>query len=311
MGWPSFGIKSKTPETRVIRVCIAVIIILIGLVGISYFVAAYTEKKDFFVYFGNNEPLNSYRDEELTAVINNNNYVDSHKLSLYGLSSTSSIFASLFSDNDGDSISHQGITFSNGGQLQPQTGSPIETQVTINSMALGSYNGWFYIIDQNNYSLPINISTPPMIIQSILIIMIGAATAIAFLEIDKIVKKKHYGKTKNTLQIEIANAQANIANLAGIAKATEESKIAIKSQEAAVVDAKKRALDDRFSGRAGKARQAILNLASGLFAVIVGLLAFINNDYVISIVDLNFQEAIVLFGLGAGISSLKDLVARI
>jgi hypothetical protein len=47
-----------------------------------------------------------------------------------------------------------------------------------------------------------------------------------------------------------------------------------------------------------------------LFAAIVGVIAFLNNIYVTSIVELNFQDVIILFGLGAGISSIKALLDR-
>jgi hypothetical protein len=313
-------------ETTVILICILAIIVLSVYVAASYHYFSTMENKAYSVAFGNNETFNFYRDGDLTAILSNNEN-NSQSLSLYGFGTTtppqSRIFASLFSDMDNDIIDFGDIVFD--GQrvlpLQVHPDRPTISQVSVRNLDLGLYHGWFYITGQKNYSIPITISTVPMLGQSILIILIGSISAIAILELQKYAKRKNMPKKKQELYEEIedinAYTDAYISGVAGPINPNEEALLwsattqrESKMQAVALAESKEKDLKNRYSGLAAKLRQAALSLAPMLFAAIVGVIAFLNNIYVTSIVELNFQDVIILFGLGAGISSIKALLDR-
>jgi hypothetical protein len=308
-------------EIKVILLCIYGIEVLTISVVLSYYSFSIIENKTYSVAFGNNETFNFYREGDLTAIISNNG-ANSQSLSLYGLSTTTppqpTIFASLFSDMDNDIIGFENIVFDDQRvlPLQVHADRPTISQVSVRHLDLGLYHGWFYITGQKNYSIPITISTVPMLGQSILIIVIGAISAIAILELQKYAKRKNMRKKKQDLYKEIANidAYAYIKRVTETINPYVEALLRIqkesKIEAAALADSKEKDLENRYSGLAAQFRQAALSLAPMLFAAIVGATAFLNNNYVTSIVELNFQDVMILFGLGAGISSIKALFDR-
>jgi hypothetical protein len=311
-------------ETKVITVCILAIIVLIIFIATSYLHLSIIENKEYSVAFGNTDTFNFYKDGDLTTVSNNED--NSKSLSLYGLSTVvlpeSKIFASLFSDKDNDIINFEDIVFGNQrvSPLQVDSDRPTIVQVSVKNLDLGLYHGWFYITGPQNYSIPITISTVPMLVQSVLIIIIGAISTIAILELKKYVDRKNKFKTRDALYEEIGGKGGLDDNIIGFSQsadpADEELLLSAKIQReskmqaAILADLKGKDMKYRYSGLAAKLRQAALSLVPGLFAIIVGVAAFLNNDYVISIVELNFQDVIILFGLGAGIESIKALFDR-
>jgi hypothetical protein len=267
-------------EIKVILLCISAIEVLTIFVVLSYLHFSTIENKTYSVAFGNKETFNFYRDGNLTAILSNNEN-NSQSLDLYGLSTTtppqSRIFASLFSDTDNDIIDFGDIVFDDQRvfPLQVHADRPTISQVSVRNLDLGLYHGWFYITGQINYSIPITISTVPMLGQSILIIVIGSISAIAILELDKYAKRKNMPKIRQDLYKEIEDIDAYTSEVTGTTNPNEEALLwsAITQREskmaaAALADSKEKDLENRYSGLTAQLRQAALSLAPMLFAAI-------------------------------------------
>lgn len=173
----------------------------------------------------------------------------------------------------------------------------------------GSYDGWLNIKGQTNqHIIPINVSSPPMLPQALIIVLIGSVSSIAFWD------DIHYYGRKNT-QVKnrvIENKADEIFKEAGsepdhlkrnslLQRATN-----LKNQR----DSKRSKEKSLYETEAGTAKVTISAAASSAFGIIVALLGLLNNDYLLGITFLNYQDIAVLFGLGFGATSLKELIIK-
>lgn len=83
-----------------------------------------------------------------------------------------------------------------------------------------------------------------------------------------------------------------------------------KTRTAVRLQREVKSLQNRYTDLVAKIRQAALDFIPGLFALILGTIVFLNNGYVTSLVTLNIQDVMILFGLGAGISAVKLVFDR-
>jgi len=112
------------------------------------------------------------------------------------------------------------------------------------------------------------------------------------LELDKYANRKNKGKQREDLYNEIDYIDDNIegfttqndVTLLNNAIVQKES----KTRAASLIEMKEKALEHRYDSPLAKIKQAVLDLVPGLFAVILGIIAFLNDSYVTNIINLNF-----------------------
>jgi hypothetical protein len=177
---------------------------------------------------------------------------------------------------------------------------------------LGEYHGWFVFPGANSFSIPVTLSTPPLYAQSIMIISIGALTSIIMIELTKHANKK-MDEEKNTLarqELNIAGVQPGDPAFVGLLPSEQTYIINLKRDEI-ISENKIKAYDARYAGPAAVAKNALLSLVPGIFALLIAILGFVNNDMIGKIIEFNFQNILALFILGLGIESTKLVFDRV
>lgn len=168
---------------------------------------------------------------------------------------------------------------------------PLSSVSIDGKIELGSYSDWYYISGKKNYSIPVTISTLPLTIQAMLVIVIGSTTAIAILELDKYAKRGNKTTQLGDMTNEISRIDRAVAILSNQQEIDmlphEEKVIREQKAKAARLEMEASSLKNRYTGLVSKLRQAVLDLVPGLFALILGTITFLNNSYVTNLVAQN------------------------
>jgi hypothetical protein len=173
----------------------------------------------------------------------------------------------------------------------------------------GLYYGWLTIRGSaNEHIIPITMSSPPMLPQALIIVLIGSVSSIAFWDIIHYYGRKNM-QEKNKITEDKAdqifttavNVDDPVTKNSMLQRAT-----ALKNQR----DSKRSKEKSVYDTKAGTAKVTFSAAASSAFAIIVALLGLLNNDYLMGITFLNYQDIGVLFGLGFGATSLKELIIK-
>jgi len=245
-------------------------------------------------------------EDNMSLSIDNSNYNSSRIIEIDGVDniSNASIYSSNLRTSSGDYLGST-ITLSSSSE---NSGSVKFVPNEVLTQA-GSYDGWLTIRGQSNeHIIPLNISSPPMLPQALIIVLIGSVSSIAFWDII------HYYGRKNTQEKNkitedkadqiFENADSEIDQLKRnslLRRAT-----ALKNQR----DSKRSKEKSVYDTKAGTAKVTFSAAASSAFAIIVALLGLLNNEYLMGITFLNYQDIGVLFGLGFGATSLKELIIK-
>jgi hypothetical protein len=286
------GFKGMGPaQVTIIIICIGILIaIVLFLVAQEEF-----EKNQIKVYsltFTPGSTTFSLDNVKLAFTVDNEPTYP-HILTVYGLNSHSNtqatIFASDFVNENGDIIDSGQIQFDNSRQLILDTTSNDPQRIDIritDSKKAGSFQGWFILlIGADISSIPINASTPPMILAALLWTAVGILISIISWEIIKWTDYTRADKMVSDLK----------SNPIALANAT----IKVKAYE------------ERLSGTKGKARVAIINIATAVFGLAVAFIGLLSNPFVTNLLTTDSYEKIVLIGLGLGIGSAKEIVDKI
>jgi hypothetical protein len=135
-----------------------------------------------------------------------------------------------------------------------------------------SYEGWLLIRGQaKEHIIPINISSPPMLPQALIIVLIGSVSSIAFWEIihyydQKRTQKKNKDiedKANEIYQHEVANEPDQMKKRNLLIRATS-----LKLQR----DATRSKEKSRYDTRAGTAKMTFTAVGSSAFSIILALL---------------------------------------
>jgi hypothetical protein len=283
--------RGMWPQVGIIIVCI-----LISIAIVSYLVSQEEfEKNQIKIYslaFTPGSTTFSLDNVKLAFTVDNNS-IYPHLLSVYGLNSYNNtpvtIFASDFVDENGDIIDSGKVQFNDSRQLilDSTSNDPQRIEITItDSKKAGSFQGWFILlIGADTTSIPINASTPPMISSALLWTAVGILVSIIFWEIIKYIDYTRADKIRPYLSgnpIAVANA-----------------------------DVKVQAYKNRLSDNKGRARVAIVDIATAGFGLALAFIGLLSNASVTNLLTIDFYEKLVLIGLGLGIGSAKEIVDKI
>jgi hypothetical protein len=299
--------NTKAPG-RVIKICVFSIIILIVSIIIFYTIVPTITGRSYSLFFDDGNI--TFEHDSVTFVISNNNQPGNKIVSISEpLMNTYSIYPSTFSKGT-QVIDSSQITF-NPQRFPTSPSQPKPIIISVTGFELGEYHGWFILSGPNGFSVPITLSTSPLIPESMMIIIIGALTSIMVIEVAKFANnetnKDIYEKATESVRASTnARAEASATTQDCRDCASEDRLLRV----AAIADFKTKIYERRYSGNAAIAKQTLFSVIPALSALTLALFALVNNEMVTKVLELNFQNVIALFLLGAGIESVKGLLEK-
>lgn len=140
--------------------------------------------------------------DKLSGIINNNNIPP--KLTIYGIDNASTVLvnSSSLTDNDGYGVIPLIAKLTNeASQSDNQAGNPREILLTVDKKDVnpGIFQGRIIVQDNKITSIPINLLTEPMIIQSVILVLIGTLVSVSLWEFINYFKKNNNEEQRNQL----------------------------------------------------------------------------------------------------------------
>lgn len=143
----------------------------------------------------------------------------------------------------------------------------------------GVYNGFFFLEDDDISSIPITIDIRPPLEKIIILIIDGIAVSIIFWKILKFINLRY--------QIVIdPQTLAQSAKTVSFSDYITNSKIT----------------------KGSVIKNALLDLGSVIFGIVIGLVPILNDDFVNNIRIISPFVVLVLFVIGLGLGSIKELI---
>jgi hypothetical protein len=250
----------------------------------------------------------TFNEDKMSLLIENRHNDSSRIIEIDGLDDTSKtkIYSSALRTPSGNTIKSH-ITPSS---ILDQSSGSVKFVLDTELTEPASYNGWLLLRGQaNQHVIPINISSPPMFPQALMIVLIGSVSSIAFWETIHYYDQKNMQEKNKEIKRKADDIFRNEVpqepdlmkkrNLLIRATSLKLQRDATRSKE-----------KSRYETVAGTAKMTFTAIGSSGFAIIVALLGLLNNDYLKGITFLNYQDIGVLFGLGFAAASIKELIVR-
>jgi hypothetical protein len=274
-------------EKTVVTICVTIIVILMlvytlpGLVLESRFYSASFENKP------------SYSIENVSLGVQNGGNGADSLLSIYGVRNQTVLSSSPLT-KDGEQATgtlsfnyHEKITLN-------VTNNKIDiVRISFNNFEDGQYRGWMFLAEKSNLAVPFQVSTEPKVIHAFILVVIGVLSAIAMWELFFYIDERYNVRTAAENRNK-ANAAAR-GDLAAI-----HNRIAQRKEERVL------RIQSRYLARG--AQIVSLDVVAVFLAIVGGLVALTNNDYLSSLVEINWYDAFVLIVTGIGIGNLKAVV---
>jgi|RhiMethySRZTD1v2_1073278.scaffolds.fasta_scaffold200077_2 hypothetical protein len=269
--------KINTGLKVIIIFSIAVLVVFLVILSIVQLV----ESKNYTLTF--NDDL-TYTDGSMILVVDNNDKNSIKKILVYGFNNNSEykISSSHLMDQSHQVVKSSDITFNNKSEflLNNIQNEPVVIDVSINNIQLGESSGRIIFTGNHITSVPIKITTEPLVVRALLWVLIGVLISVIIWELINQLTTKHYRD---------------------IYKGDIES---YKELHHKVLRHEK-----RWTGNGWK-RQTLYIIGSAGFAMSVGIISLFNNDYVTGQRVIDPNEIIVLIGIGLGTGSIKEFVDR-
>jgi hypothetical protein len=292
-------------EKTVILICT---LALATFIVASYISIQVDHMKGYSLSFGGNGDTTFENSNFMVTVDNHNER--SKVLHIHGLSNTpflANISSTYLSDQNGR-IS-ENVTFD--GNSPKLTNLKIDRSthplnVVVNIQQGGIFQGRLILETANvTYSIPIVVTTKPLIVGCILIVIVGILLSITIWEIIKNSNKKIYNKQADELvpQQNMQNYQ-EFMNMDFRQRQTRVS-------AAAIIKARAETLENRYSNANDSSKQILLNIGSIVFGIAIGIFALPNNQYITGLRIIDGTAVIVLLGIGLGIGSLREFLEKI
>jgi hypothetical protein len=277
--------------------------------GYSYHV----QNRDYSLMF--EDGALTFDNEKLAWTVDNNGDNSTKLIKVYFNDNDTggTIFASTLTDKNGKKLESRNIKFNDSTTLPiiNSAGGWKTIRFEIDDYALerGSFQGWIILSGQETNYVPITISTKPILLVAIILVLIGVFSSICIWEVIRYYKFKSTDNTKNSLTQLLNQDEFNVALAPRERKESVSQNRNIVEQEIIqhnVQIAKYRTRNQE----AGKStfRITLIESVSALVGVAIGLFTLLNDSYVTGLLDIGAYETIILFGIGLGAGSLKELV---
>ena len=163
----------------------------------------------------------------------------------------------------------------------------ITVSISDGSLSLGSFTGNIILDGNISDSIPITISTKPLVIYAIILVVIGALISVCMWEIIRFYKNKILSKNDSQVRSLLGN---NLSPLA-----VERTRHLIRNS----------------SPRVTIPKIVLIELFSILLGIAVALFGVLYKESVTGVLVLGAYEVMVLIGIGLAAGSLKELVDKI
>jgi hypothetical protein len=175
-------------ELWVISYCVIALIVLIIIFAL--YQATYLQNLAKHYTLTSNGQI-TFSEDKMSLAIGNRHNDSSRIIEIDGLDeiSKAKIYSSALRTSTGHAIKAQVIPHSVSDKSSGSVKFVLDTKLT----EPASYDGWLLMRGQaNEHIIPINVSSPPMLPQALIIVLIGSVSSIAFWEVI------HYCDQKNT-----------------------------------------------------------------------------------------------------------------
>jgi hypothetical protein len=273
-------------EKTVVTICVTIIVILMlvytlpGLVLESRFYSASFENKP------------SYSIENVSLGVQNGGTGADSLLSIYGVRNQTVLSSSPLT-KDGEQATGT-LSFNNHEKITLNvTNNTIDiVRISFNNFEDGQYRGWMFLTEKSNVAVPFLVSTEPKVIHAFILAVVGVLSAITMWELFFYIDERYNVRTAAENRNKAKTVRADLAALHNqIAQRKEERVLRIQS---------------RYLARG--AQIVSLDVVAVILAIVGGLVALTNNDYLSSLVEINWYDAFVLIVTGIGIGNLKAVV---
>jgi hypothetical protein len=286
-------------EKAVISICSIVLVIFSAA---SYVFIGVGQMKNYSLTFNGNGDT-TFENSNFMVTADNHNE-PSKLLHIYGLNKMPFIanISSTYLSYQNGRIS-QNLTFDHNASKLTNVRiehSAYPLNVSIDILQGGIFQGRL-ILDTANatYSIPIVVTTEPLIVGGILMVIVGILLSITIWEAIKYFNKKIYENQVNAL------VPSNTQFAAFSAQQHTDMRAA------AIIKARAKALENRYSNASDSSKQILLNVGSIIFGIAIGIFALPNNQYITGLRVIDGTAVIVLLGIGLGIGSLREFLEKI
>jgi hypothetical protein len=226
------------------------------------------------------------------------------------------ISSSSFINEKGDTIEASGIKFNGASKLDlrgitPEPNNPHIINLAISPHIRGVFQGWFVLtnpLDTSSVYIPIVISTIPYQIAPIFLVLSGVCASVCVWEYWRYLRAgptttrrelQRIGRVREQLQRGLfANTTAKRDNLEESSYRAIENNITRRAAAYAI-----------RSQQPISKRIAVIEIVPSILGIIFGLFVTV-NDYVPNLLYFDLYQSIILFGIGLGSGSLKELVDK-
>jgi hypothetical protein len=313
MSMPEIGEQESRKMLKIILGIFggAALILTTVLVG-NYLYYLSSPQKPFFIDFAGDI---SFNNGNSTWLIDNQGDRNTKRISVYRVGTVLSpnllpevVRASELFDLTGKNLDSRNIglngtpvlmaNFSNGRNI---------IDVTLNDSSLfpSSFDGRILVSGGTPESVPITISTKPLLFESILLVVIGALTSVCIWEVIRYFKTKTKNISFVSLNGRYDQLQGLTANPAIQAEMDYIGRLkAVYFTE--LITEKTR----NTSGRVTIPKIVIMEVLASLLGVAIALFGILYNESVTGVKVLDFYQVLTLLGIGLGVGSLKELVDK-
>lgn len=234
-------------------------------------------------------------------LIVDNSKSNSKFVSVYGLHNNTdvNISSTYLTDKMKRGANSTGVFF-NGTQglaLHNVSNVPKVVNISVSITHGGVYQGRLLMNTKEGIlSVPVTVSTEPLIIQAIALVVLGVILAILLWEL---IKYFSQGNLKSQL-VNTVNETAQDLNIQG----------GITNSSIGILNARLAALQLRYSDRKDASKQVIIEIGSIVLGITVGFLGLFSNTFITGIQVIDPFALLALIGLGLGIGSLKEFLDK-
>jgi hypothetical protein len=234
----------------------------------------------------------SYSIENVSLGVQNGGTGADSLLSIYGVRNQTVLSSSPLT-KDGEQATGT-LSFNNHEKITINvTNNTIDiVRISFNNFEDGQYRGWMFLTEKSNVAVPFLVSTEPKVIHAFILAVVGVLSAITMWELFFYIDERYNVRTAAENRNKAKTVRADLAALHNqIAQRKEERILRIRS---------------RYLARG--AQIVSLDVVAVILAIVGGLVALTNNDYLSSLVEINWYDAFVLIVTGIGIGNLKAVV---
>jgi hypothetical protein len=265
---------------------------------------------------------NTFTDDELVAMT-----IKDSMISIYGITPTALISTAL-TDGSEQTFDATRVNFTNEPSQLDQ--ADYTTEIESEPFLRGQFNGWMEITDPNSTIFsPLSVSSGPYILAPMFLVLTGVCTSVCLWEIIRFLKYRANLTGMKSYNGRLSQIQKTLEQ-----QITADSKLSSGQREDMNQSIRELEQYNYLRRRTGdgiwptvqnsvanyilrneRSRTTLFNIGviefiSALFGIAVGLLVVYNNIITSNYLVIDSSTVVVLFGIGLGAGSLKELVDK-